>query len=87
MQFWFTVARIYDLEVCNAVSSAWNALGFLLTWQTSILSLVSRAVSSPRKLSVLLPALNKLSDQTDEVSAPVIYFQRTLCPCHSICHN
>lgn len=55
-----------------------EALGFLLTWQISILSLVSWTTS--RKLSVLLPALNKLSAQRDEVSVSVTYFREPHVP-------
>lgn len=65
MQFWFTVARVYDLEVHSAVSSAWNAFGVLLTWQTSILSLVSCTISSPGSfLCSCLPLTSFLTKQT-----------------------
>lgn len=59
MQFCFPVVRFHDLEVYHAISSAQNALRFLLTWGLPFLfHLPAELYLLLGGFAVLLPTLN-----------------------------
>ena len=70
MQFCFPMVRYHDLEVCHAISSAHDALRFLLTWGLPFTLLLRWTVSSVKFFCPTFLLLTHLSAPKDKVLGP-----------------